>query len=205
MAKQQSFEQVSRRCIAALGTAAMLVASVAVLVVLHTMAIPAFAWVEELSKGAVLGFALMVFLGVATNLAVWSAHSHTLAVGHGMIPRWSVTWATYAWFVPVLQFVLPFSILLQRFRSYRVIANKPLRWLQALFVGTVLLWGWMLAGIVPEAKERWLSLVVAATAMCLWRLRGVVVALSRTQLAGERAGPTKEQTSAAAPPRQVAD
>ncbi|MCA8964746.1 MAG: hypothetical protein KDC48_07660, partial [Planctomycetes bacterium] len=86
-----------------------------------------------------------------------------------------------AWFVPVLNFVLPFSMLLQRFRSYRVIAKKAMRWLQALFVGTALLWAWIAAGVVPEAKDRWLPLAVAATALCLWRLRGIVASLTRIQ------------------------
>ena len=200
MAKMQTFEQVGRRCVLVLGVVAALVAAVAVIVVLHTAAVPAVAWAAAIPVGAVVGWSLMLFVVVAASLATWSARSHGLAVEHGMIPRWSTGWAAFAWFIPLLNFVLPFSMLQQRFRSYHVIAKKAMRWLQALFVGTCLLWGWLLVGIVPDAKERWLPLAVAATALLLWRLRGLIAALTRVQLAAEGTVPGTNHNSAPSPP-----
>lgn len=185
MAKPQTFERISRRCIGVLAVMAASVAIAALLIVLRTAGFTQVAWIDDVPKGALIGWGLMVFVVTFANVATWTFRSHGLAVEHGMIPRATAGWSALAWVLPLANFVLPFRHLQQRFFSYRVQAKKALRWLQALFVGTCLLWAWIASGLVRESTDRWLPLAVAGAALFLWRLRGVVKALSAIQSRAE--------------------
>lgn len=181
MAKDQTFAKVAIRCSTALAVAAVVAGGWTVVALLYTTG--RAQWAAELPTGAVVGNSVLLATVLAAALATWSLHSHQLALDHGLIPRFSTTWSTYGWFVPALQFFLPFTILRQRCRSYQVRADKTLLWLQALCLGTALLWGWMALRIVPGSFDRWGTLACAATTLCIWRLRGLVVRLSQVQQA----------------------
>ncbi len=181
MTGQPSFDRVTARCTWTLAVAAGVFAAAAVVSLLHAMG--RAPWAAELTRGALVGGAGTLLLTAFLALAMWSFRSHELAVERGMIPRWSATWAAYAWFAPLVNLVVPFAILRQRFAAYHLDARRPLLWLQALFAGSVLLWAWILARIVPESAERWTALAAAATALCFWRLRGIVAVLSARQRA----------------------
>jgi hypothetical protein len=181
MAKDVTFAKVVTRCSTALAVAAVVAGGWTVVALLHTTG--RAPWAAELPIGAVVGNSVMLLAVVAAALASWSLHSHQLALDHGLVPLHSTTWSTYGWFVPLVQWFLPFTILRQRCRSYQMRADKALLWLQALCLGTVLLWGWMALRIVPGSFDRWGTLATAATTLCIWRLRGLVVRLSQVQMA----------------------
>lgn len=180
MAKDRTFAQVAVRCSNILAVAAAVAAGWTVVALLYTTG--RAPWAGELNYGAVAGNATLVAAIVAVALASWSLHSHQLALDHGLVPRFSTTWSTYGWFVPVVQLFLPFTILRQRCRMYQLRADQALLWLQALGLGTVVLWGWMALRIVPDSFDRWGTLAAAATTLCIWRLRGIVMRVSQVQV-----------------------
>lgn len=184
MAKDRTFAQVARRSSNVLAVAAAVAAGWSVVALLYTTG--RAPWAAELDYGVVVGNTLLVGVFVAVALASWSLHSHQLALAHGLVPRFSTTWSTYGWFVPVVQFFLPFTILRQRCRVYQVRADKTLLWLQALCLGTVVLWGWMALRIVPDSFDRWGTLAAAATTLCIWRLRCIVIRVSQVQIGAQQ-------------------
>ncbi|MFM1873365.1 MAG: hypothetical protein RL398_2787 [Planctomycetota bacterium] len=179
MGKPVTFEQSGKRCIGGLSVLAAYAGAVALIALLHTTG--RAAWVKDLSPGSMLLSSGLILANAAAWLAHWSLQSHQLAMEHGMIPKYASHWSTWGWFVPVANFVLPFTILKQRFAAYRLRANKPILWLQALWLGTALLWGWIALQLVPGTFDRWGALATAATALGVWRLRGLVVGLHRVQ------------------------
>lgn len=72
----------------------------------------------------VLAILLGPLVGSLFVLASWSLRSHTLAVEHGMIPRWSAYWAQLGWLLPVVDLFVPFQMLRERWRFYRCPANR---------------------------------------------------------------------------------
>lgn len=184
MTAETNFARAGRVCVRVLTTVAALAAGIAMVTLLRTMG--RADWADELPKGLLIGFPLLMATITAAHLARWSLLSHQQALDDGMLPRRASHWATWGWFLPGVQFVLPFSLLRQRFLVYRIKAHKPILWLQGLLVGTCLLWGWLLLGPIPQAQDRWSALATGATALALWRLRNLVATLHQVQSGGAK-------------------
>lgn len=128
------------------------------------------------------GLAIGLLLGCLGPVLRWSTASHDLAVAHGMIPRWPQRWAWLGWLLPGVNLVVPFVMLRERWRYYRLAGTSrisPISSAQALAIAAVV--GFASAGAVP------LAFLVAGfwAARALLGLRTVVKRLGDAQIVAE--------------------